>query len=61
MTTAYDYAKTNPSVATCPECGQPVQVWADRSGGVTVNFECLNVRCTSGKPPWDTPRPERAS
>lgn len=41
----------------CPECGGPVEVWADRSGGVTVNFACPNPSCRSGKPPWDTPRP----
>jgi hypothetical protein len=41
----------------CPECGQPVQVWPDNSGGLTVNFACDTVGCPSGKPPWDTPRP----
>ena len=41
----------------CPECGRPVQVWADRSGGVTVNFACDNAACASGKGPWDTERP----
>lgn len=43
---------------TCPECGHPVEVWADRSGGVTCNFACDNPACASGNPPWDTPRPE---
>ena len=38
----------------CPECHQPVDVWADNSGGVTVNFRCHNASCPSGKPPWDT-------
>lgn len=42
----------------CPECGSPVQVWADQSNGVTVNFACDNAACPSGKAPWDTPRPE---
>jgi len=42
---------------TCPECGGPVTVWADRSDGVTVNFRCPNVTCPSGKGPWDTPEP----
>jgi hypothetical protein len=42
---------------TCPECDGPAQVWADRSGGITVNFACDNPKCKSGKAPWDTPRP----
>jgi hypothetical protein len=41
----------------CPRCGRPVQVWADRSGGTTINFACDNRKCTAGKAPWDTPRP----
>jgi len=45
----------------CPECGGLVTVWADNSDGISVNFECLNARCTSGKGPWDTPRPESGS
>lgn len=45
------------SVNRCPACGGPVQVWADSSGGVTVNFACDNAGCSNGKPPWDTPRP----
>ena len=51
------------SDAPCPECGGPAQVWADNSaviGGyaITVNFACDNAKCTSGKGPWDTPRPD---
>jgi hypothetical protein len=42
---------------TCPECHEPVTVWADSSGGITVNFRCDNAACKSGKPPWDTPEP----
>ena len=45
----------------CPECGGPVQVWADKSDGVTVNFACDNKRCESGKAPWDTRRPREAT
>lgn len=41
----------------CPECGDPVDVWADNSGGVTVNFACDNEACASGKGPFDTQRP----
>lgn len=44
----------------CPECQSEVQVWADRSGGVTINFACDTPTCSSGKAPWDTPRPEEA-
>lgn len=44
-------------MSNCPECGQPAQVWADNSGGVTVNYACDNPECESGKGPWDTPRP----
>lgn len=43
---------------SCEECGGPVEVWADNSDGVTVNFACDNPACKSGKPPWDTPRQE---
>jgi hypothetical protein len=42
---------------TCRVCGAPVTVWADRSGGVTVNFRCPTPTCTAGKGPWDTPEP----
>lgn len=41
----------------CPRCERPVQVWADRSDGITVNFACDNAKCKAGKGPWDTPRP----
>ncbi len=41
----------------CPECNGPVNVWADNSDGLTVNFRCLNFDCPSGKGPWDTPPP----
>ena len=44
-------------MSTCPTCGTEVTVWADRSGGVTVNFRCPNARCKAGKAPWDTPEP----
>lgn len=44
----------------CPECDGPAEVWADASGGITVNFACDNPACGSGKAPWDTPRPETA-
>ena len=42
---------------TCPRCGGVVTVWADRSGGITVNFHCPNETCRAGKGPWDTPPP----
>jgi hypothetical protein len=32
-------------------------VWADLSGGITVNFRCPNEACPAGKAPWDTPEP----
>lgn len=43
--------------ARCPECEGPTLVWADSSGGITVNFRCDNIRCRSGKGPWDTDPP----
>lgn len=45
----------------CPACGGPVQVWADRSDGATVNFACDEERCPAGKAPWDTARPATAT
>jgi hypothetical protein len=41
----------------CPECGGPVLRWPDGSGGVTINFRCENIRCGSGKGPWDADPP----
>jgi hypothetical protein len=32
-------------------------VWADQSGGITINYRCDNIRCRSGKGPWDTDPP----
>lgn len=29
-------------------------MWADSSGGVTVNFACPNPDCLAGKGPWKT-------
>lgn len=42
---------------TCPACGHIVQVWADDSDDVTINFACDNETCSAGKGPWDTGRP----
>lgn len=45
----------------CPGCSKPVTVWADDSGGVTVNFRCDNEACEWGKGPWDTDEPNQAT
>jgi hypothetical protein len=45
---------------TCPRCNTEVEVWADRSNGITVNFHCPNPKCPAGKPPWDTPNPKES-